>query len=235
MEVQGTRAKYLGEDAQKIGVLAGIGSSYSPRLHQLTQDRRLLIVEGTFDQAILPIWSEKLGIPWPENVVVWIWNGGHKERRQLFTQLKANIPGLQAISIRDRDEEADGGVDADLLDKGVKVSEGGFSAYKWRRRHIDNYLINTPAIARASGKTEAEVHQFFASKHALALPADLAVSDVAMAVRDARGKEIMSAGRDSVEAVLKVTRYDIAKAMLPDEVPADVGMFLAALRYFADH
>jgi predicted ATPase len=235
IEVKGSKAKYLGEEAQKIGVLAGIGTSYSPRLHQLTQHRRLLIVEGTFDQAILPIWAEKLGIAWPEDVVFWVWTGGHKERRQLFTQLKVNIPGLRAISIRDRDEEADGSVGADLLDKGVKVSDDGFIAYKWRRRHIDNYLISTSAIARSSGKTEAEVLQFFMDKHALAPPADLSVSNVAMAIRDARGKEIMSVGPDSVEAVLKVTRFDVAKAMLPEEVPADVGTLLMAIRHFADH
>jgi len=235
MQVKGSKAKYLNEEGQKIGVLAGIGSSYSPRLHQLTQDRKLLIVEGTFDEAILPIFAEKLGIAWPKNIVIWVWTGGHKERRQLFAQLQANIDGLRAISIRDRDDEADGGVGADLLDKGVKASNDGFVAYKWRRRHLDNYLISTPAIARASGRTEAEVLQLFSEKHAIALPADLTVSDVAMVIRDARGKEIMSVGPDSVESVLKVTRYDVAHAMLPEEVPVDIVTLIADIRHFADH
>ena len=77
--------------------------------------------------------------------------------------------------------------------------------------------------------------QFFAEKHALALPANLTASDVAMAIRDARGKEVMSAGPHSVEAVMKVNRYDVANAMLPEEVPVDIATFLAAVRYFADH
>jgi hypothetical protein len=56
-----------------------------------------------------------------------------------------------------------------------------------------------------------------------------------MAIRDARGKEIMSIGPNSVETALKVTRFDVAKAMLPEEVPVDVRTLLSAIRHFAEH
>ena len=219
-------AKYLSNDAQKIGVLAGIGTEYSPRLHKLQERKRLLLVEGEFDERLLQIWAEKLGLRLPANLVVWHWASGHKQRKQLFSQLKEEIPDLKAISIRDRDDEPDGTVDADLKDKTHTSNPPGFLAMKWRRRHIENYLIQPNAVARAAGKTVEEVSQFFRHQHGLAPPNDVIRSDVVQPIRDAYGKAITTQGKGCIQACFGISREDIAKAMEADEVAEDVRTFI---------
>ncbi len=222
------KGRYLAEDTDKIGVIAGIGGVHTPRLHALMQHKRLLILEGASDERLLKLFCKSAGLEWPKELVSWFWTGKAAERRQLFLQLKHDIPGLRAISIRDRDNEDDASVDAALHDKNQK-SEADFIALKWRRRHIENYLLCQPAIIRASGKTEQEVVSYFTAQ-ALAVPVDSSGSDVAMPIRDAHAKELMLQGTGSLYAHLRVEREDIAKAMSADEVPADIKTFLNAIR-----
>lgn len=223
------RPKYLSSSDRKIGLLAGIGTHFSPKLHELGVHKRLLLVESAFDERMLKAWSAAIGLGWPENLCTWYWTGGHKERRQLFTQLKTEVPDLQAISIRDRDDETDDSTQKNLIDKSYPPKGDGFKAFKWRRRHIENYLLHPMAIARVSKTSEDEVKAFFAERHGLALPQDVTKTDVVMAVRDAHGKEIMTSGKDAVEAAFKLKRDDLAKAMLDQEVAEDVRTFLLAL------
>jgi hypothetical protein len=223
------KPKYLSGPERKIGLLAGIGTHFSPKLHELGVHKRLLLVESEFDERMLKAWSAAIGLNWPANLCIWHWTGGHKERRQLFRQLKTEVPDLQAISIRDRDDEANDTTQANIVDKAYPPKGDGFKAYKWRRRHIENYLLHPAAIARAAGRTEEEVLAYFADKHGLALPADVTKTDVVMTVRDAHGKEIMTSGDDAVDAVFKLTRDDLAKAMMDAEIAEDVRTFLAEL------
>lgn len=231
LEIKKGKGSYLVEEDRKVGLLAGIGNNFSPKLHALGQKRRLLLLEGAFDENVLKILAVKNGAVWPDNLVVWQWPGGHKERRQLFLQLKREIPDLRALSIRDRDDEADATVGADLIDKGHKASED-FTPMKWRRRHLENYLLVPTAIARLAAKQEVEVRQLIANNFGLALPQDPLASDVFMAVRDARGKEIMTEGPGSIESALNLSRYDIANGLNPDEIAADLATFLARLTAF---
>lgn len=228
----GGKPAYLVEPDQKVGLLAGIGTQFAPKLHDLAHKKRMLIVESDFDERMLRAWASTLGVDWPENLCVWLWNGGHKERRQLFTQLKREIPELKAISVRDRDDEPDKTTDNTLRDKNYKDAADGFVALKWRRRHIENYLLHPAAIARASGKDAAEVAAHFAEEHALVLRANLVNSDAPMPVLDARGKEIMISGSKAIDAVFKVSRDDLAKAMLPEEIAEDIKTFLQKLTAF---
>jgi hypothetical protein len=232
LEATGGKASYLSEDSRKIAVLAGIGTIFSPKLHALSQKKRMLILEGDFDENVLKIWAQVNETPWPDNIVVWRWPGGHKERRQLFTQLKRDIPDLRAISLRDRDEEADGTVGPDLIDKAQNPTGDGFQAMKWRRRHIENYLLHPAPIARAAGKLETEIREFFAEEHGLAIPANFTSTDVVIAMRDARGKEVMIQGASCVDKKFGVDRYAIAKAMVKEELADDIKKFLAELSQF---
>lgn len=222
------KGKYLSEDTDKIGVIAGIGGIHTPRLHALMQRKRLLILEGTSDERLLKQFCKSAGLEWPKEVVSWYWTGKASERRQLFLQLRHDIPGLQAISVRDRDNEENASVDATLRDKS-QTSEADFIALKWRRRHLENYLLCQAAIVRASGKTEQEVVDYFTGQ-ALVLPADCSVSEVAMPIRDAHAKELMLQGTDGLCARFKVTRENIAEVMTPAEVPEDIKTFLNEIR-----
>lgn len=225
------KAKYLQEDVGKVKVLGGIGTIHTPTLHSLMEHKRMLILEAESDWRFLLLIAKQANFAWPKNIVPWYWTGSAGERLQLYRQLLSEIPGLKAISIRDRDDEPDGTVEANLLDKSYLSKEANFTAMKWRRRHIENHLLCVGAIARAADCPEADVEAFFA-KHALVMPADPTPTDVAQAIRDAHGKELFISG-DSVAKNFNVTRDDVARNLAQNEVPADMHTFFAALTELA--
>jgi hypothetical protein len=69
--------RYLVEESQKVGLLAGPGSDYAPRMDRAKRTKRVLFVEGRTDPAILKILAERLGIAWPKQWVVWTSARGH--------------------------------------------------------------------------------------------------------------------------------------------------------------
>lgn len=226
LSLKNRKAKYLSKDTDKVGIMAGIGAIHTPTLHALMRHKRMLILEAESDERFLQLLADRAGITWPKNLVPWFWTGKANERRQLFIQLEKDIPGLKAISIRDRDDEADGTVKSDLIDKSFTNGTENFQALKWRRRHIENYLLAIAPIARSAKVSDENVKNFFQEEHGLALPNNTTPSDVVIALRDARGKEIMIEGLASVRAKFKVTREDIASQMTPNEVPDDIKTFL---------
>jgi predicted ATPase len=227
LAVADRKAKYLQEDVGKVKVLGGIGTIHTPTLHLLMEHKRMLILEAESDWRFLQLIAKQANFDWPKSIVPWYWTGAAGERLQLYRQLLSEIPGLKAISIRDRDDEPDATVEANLLDKSHVSKEAHFTVMKWRRRHIENYLLCVGAIARAAGCPKEDVVAFFA-KHALVVPEDPTATDVALAIRDAHGKEIFISG-DSVAKNFNVTRYDVAKSLVQNEIPADMQTFFAAL------
>lgn len=227
LSLKDRKGKYLGGNDAKISVLAGIGAAHTPTLHALIQHKRLLIVEGVSDERFLRTLAKKANIEWPKNLVVWVWTGKHSERYQLYTQLRRDIPDLQAISIRDRDDEADASVGSDLVDK-IFNPQPGFLALKWRRRHIENYLFCLKAIARCAKTEEKEIISFFI-EHALAIPENMISSDVPIVMRDARGKEIMNDGAISIRKRFSITRDDIADELCAHEIADDIYTFLNSI------
>uniref|UniRef100_UPI00260CC0FF AAA family ATPase n=1 Tax=Rhodoblastus sp. TaxID=1962975 RepID=UPI00260CC0FF len=215
-------AKYLQEDEQKINLFIGLGSDYAPKIDPLRRSRRMLIVENQSDARLLKRFTETLGHEWPTGLVVWPWTGGSVERKQLFLQLKAEVPDLQALSLRDRDDLELGQVDKDTLrDKSVNHSETKLRLRVWRRRHIENYLLWPAAIARAARCSVQEVKDLLA-EHGLVVPQDFTSRGVAHAMLDARGKELTQKGDRSIKGAFSVTPADIAKAMTAEEIADDI-------------
>ena len=66
----------------------------------------------------------------------------------------------------------------------------------------------------------------------MVVPADPTPTDVALAIRDAHGKELFISG-DSVAKNFNVTRDDVAMKLAQNEVPADMHTFFAALTELA--
>lgn len=221
LEMKGAKPRYLVAESQKVGVIAGLGSQYAPRLNRAQRTRRVLFVEGDVDGRLLQAWANVLGREWPEDVVLWPWSAGHKERKQLFAQLRAEVEGLRAISLRDRDEDPPGTVAPDLRDKSLGQPRDGLLCLKWKRRHIENYLLVPAAIARACKRPLAEVDALLA-EHGLSVRGGAGGQRVPQAVVDARGKELLVDDLRSVERVLGVSREDVAAVMEAREVPSDV-------------
>lgn len=112
----GRGGRYLVEESQKVGLLAGLGSDYAPRVDRAKRTKRVLFVEGRTDLEILKALAERLGIAWSAKWVEWTTARGHKERKQVYTALKEETPEVVVISLRDRDDEPAETVGADLVD-----------------------------------------------------------------------------------------------------------------------
>lgn len=229
LELRRGVGKYLVTDQQKVGLLAGLGSDYAPKIDRAKRTRRILFVEGRSDVALLRIFADKLAITWPEDWVIWRSSAGHKERRQIYLALKDEIPGLVAISLRDRDDEPITSVEGDLLDK-IHKQIDGFLCLKWRRRHIENYLIWPPAIAAASGLLETEIEDTLREKFGIAISrATFPNSDVPEALLDIRGKAVLKEGQEAILGQIDADVFDVARNIEPEAVCEDIKTFLGKL------
>lgn len=226
MEFKGNGARYLQEPEQKISLFLGLGSDYAPKLDPLRKFKRLLIVENLSDERMLKALAARAGINWPNNLVAWPWTGSSSERKNLFLQLQKEVPGLKAISIRDRDDMSLDSVDVDTLrDKSTNPPHSDMLIRVWRRRHIENYLLLPSAIARAAEQPiDAAINLM--TTHALTVPLNFTSKTVAAAMIDARGKEITQKSTNSVKSTFGVRPIQIAQAMESNEICEDVIEFL---------
>lgn len=228
MYVGKSSAKYLKSDIGKIAALAGIGTTHTPKLNKLIECKKILIVEGESDERFLKGFAKAMGVEWPKELVTWFWTGKAAERARLFEQLRFEIPGLCGISIRDRDDEPDGTVNNLLEDKSYTAVVDGLMIRKWRRRHIENYLLSKAAIARAAGVDIDLVSRFFNEKHGLNIPDDPTPTDIFMPIRDARGKEIFTEG-ESIKQEFSISRDQVIEAMTEPDVPYDIKTLIAEI------
>lgn len=211
---KGSKAKYLGDESARMGLFAGLGSEFSPRLDRLKRSKALLLVEAESDYQILKKMAEKIGTPIPDDIVVWAWTGSSKERKQLFLQLKADIPELKAVSIRDRDNLEQNNVDPiTLRDKSESNTDSDLMLRVWQRRHIENYLLHPQAIARAAGVSLEDIKLFFTNNHAIAIPDNFTSQAVLQAINDAHGKMLMETDPFSIEKKFSVSKFRVASEL----------------------
>lgn len=228
----GMGGRYLVEESQKVGLLAGLGSEYAPRVDRAKRTKRVLFVEGRTDLEILKALAERLGITWPTKWVEWTTARGHKERKQIYTALKEEIPDLVVVSLRDRDDEPAETVGADLVDG--QSGEADFHPRRWRRRYIESYLIWPPAIATATGLSEDDIKQQLGDQHAIAVGSTFTESDAPQALLDVRAKQILRPSNGAaILGQFDTSPIDVANAMAPEAIPDDVKTFLADLAALA--
>lgn len=237
-EVRERSGRYLTLSEQRVGLFEGLGSEYAPKIDQLKKSKRVVFVEGTFDEAILRAFSAKINQALPEDLVFWQFAGDHKQRRVLFGQLRAEIPSIEGMSLRDRDELDLAQVGADLREHNHGDAEG-LRCRTWRRRHFDNYLLFPAAIARAANKPEAEIQAFLVNTWGVPVGVPFVPSDCVPGLLDARGKETLYEGKaarngepakPSVEAQFGCARHDIAGQFADVEVPDDVRLVVGQLQ-----
>ncbi len=157
LEIRDGDIRYLRSDDQKVALFSGLGTQYAPKIDRLKRTGCLLFLEGGTDANVLEIAASKLGRQWPSEWVIWPTPSGHKERKQIFLALQSEIPGLVAVSLRDRDDEPTTSVVADLADRTHANGPAGFHPLKWRRRNIEGHFVWPPSIAAVANKTEQEV------------------------------------------------------------------------------
>jgi predicted ATPase len=227
IEIKGPSAKYLERDSQKISLLSGLGTEYSPMINKLQKVKNVLFVENSSDANLLQIWCEKLNLKWPENLVVWPFANNHKERKQLFLHLKDEIKGIVGISLEDRDNSLYELTNEDLSDKSSPDWSEGDSSFKcrrWRRWEMENYLICTNSIAKAAKINEQTVKQFIVDTFSINISTDYLQSE-----RSAANKPLFDEGKSIIEEIerhFKINKFDIAKNAEPHLIFDDVKRFI---------
>lgn len=205
--------RYLTQSHQKVGLLEGIGSDYAPRIDQIRKTKRLLLIEGTSDTSILQRLAHTAGISWPSQWTEWRTTGSHKERKKLWQALDEDLPGIVAVSLRDRDDEPIGTVGLDLADKNCPDRDR-FYARKWRRRYIEAYLLWPPSLADVSGKSLEDVEGYLRDTHGIAIGETFTDRDAPQSLLDIRAKEVIRG--------LNISAIDLASAIPRDQICDDI-------------
>ena len=194
--------RYLDGEHQKVGLLEGLGAHYAPRIDQLRRTKKVFFHEGTSDLDVLRAAARAGGRNLSEEWIPWKTERSHKERRLLWEALREEIPELVAISLRDRDEEEVKTVGPQLQDKGQAVVSG-FDMRKWRRRHIESYLLYPRLLSAATGKSIDEIEEHLRVEHALVLNNTFLESYCPDTILEVRGKSILQGLRLNAVAVAK--------------------------------
>ena len=225
--------KYLSNDDQKVVALNEIGTDYFPLIESIEKNKHILFVENESDAIYLKTFCKKFS-SWPENLTVWPTSAHHKERKEFFLQLKDKIPGLKALSLRDRDNKNYKGITADLSEKGVKdIKEAHDVEIRfrtWRRWEMESYLMCVSAMARLYAnehpektveECETEIKKYLSDEHSLVVPRNYKQSDKTtkngwMFDRDA--KELIHPVFDH----FNLDKYKVAEEMKDSEIFDDV-------------
>lgn len=220
--------RYLVANDQKVGLLAGLGSSYSPRIDSIHRTKRVLFLEGKSDERVLRVIAKKLGRQWPAEWTVWTGPTSHQERLHLTRALSEEIAGRVAISLRDRDDTPVGQITADLSDRSV-ASSPIFVPLTWRRRNIESYLLWPPAIAAAAAVDEDEIRRLLSENHALATTDSFLGTDAPDALLVIDGKRILKGGPEAILGQLNASPPDVAEALTVDTIAIDLKTFFSRL------
>ena len=197
LHVENSKAEYLKNNEEKVLVLEGLGSKYFPLLDSMIEHKKVLLVENASDTRTLKVLCEKQGKEWPRNLVEWVTNKKHKERKTLIIELNQKITQetgshITAYSLRDLDDNNYNTTNARLHDNGqnVQMDDSGSNKIMMyrtlRRREIENYLIIPEAISRyITGncrnpdipKDVDSVRNYLTNEHGLVVPDTYRLSD----------------------------------------------------------
>lgn len=212
--------RYLIDDSQKVALLEGIGTNYSPNFERAQETKHVLFVENKSDASILNVFAKKLEIDFPGRWIVWPYVSGHKERKSLFLGLQNQIHGLKAMSLRDRDGRASTQINVELNDVGDEKDED-FRKITWKRKMIENYLIDPFSLAQASEKDVSEIDEVLRESFALSIGDSFPMHNAPDAILDADGKKILKG--------LGLRHFAVAEAMPISRIPDDIRKIFAIL------
>lgn len=215
LHVKSSRSiKYLTADHQKRGLLEGIGTFFSPKFSKVESTKRVFFYEGPSDLAVLQAVAKKMAIEWPEDMALIQTSDSHKDRALVWRALCDEYGDVSALSLRDRDEEHVNTVGEDLTDKSYNSANDNFTALKWRRRHIEAYLIWPAAVAAASSVPIEQVRQKLADQ-ALAITASSFMPSMAPTpVLEFQAKEVLQS--------LGCVPGSVAQHLSKDSIPEDL-------------
>ncbi|WP_080712503.1 ATP-dependent nuclease [Pseudomonas brassicacearum] len=218
LHVEQSKASYLRNKEQKVLVLEGLGSKYFPLLDDIIRYKKVLLVENASDARALQSICKQLDMKWPENLVLWVTNKKHSERKTLIIELNQKImqdtrQPINAYSLRDLDDENYSTTNADLQwNTDQRDDSGKHTILRYRtlrRREIENYLIIPTAISRYISKNRKNneistdvdaVNEYLLKKHGLVVPSNYKESD-----RESNSEGLFS--KDGKQVLDGIRRY----------------------------
>lgn len=222
LKFESGKISVLNEESQKIGLITGLGSEFSPQLHQLQRSKKVVFVENESDSNTLKELANIIGTPIPKDIVIWPWTGKHAERQHLFNQLKREINGLTGISLRDRDNQDFNTVTEKLIDKSNNgCDKDGLRARTWRYRYIESYLLSPTAIAKAAGNQPSEVIEDAKALFGVDLGA-FSANSIVLGLQEIPSKPLLTEGENCLTKKYKINKYDIIKKMDISEIHKDI-------------
>lgn len=206
--------RYLSEEHQKVGLMAGLGTEYAPRVDAAKRKKHILFVEGDSDFKILHRFSERLAKTWPDSWVEWVNKSGHKERKHIFQALQEEIRELVAFSICDRDDMSINIIGEDLADKSCSGGSPNFHSKRWLRRNIESYLLWPAAISKVANMTLEDVEKLLRDDYGVAIGDTFPQTDAPAALLDIDGKKVLKS--------LGVSPMDVVEEIPSDKIPNDI-------------
>nr|WP_158275140.1 AAA family ATPase [Thioclava sp. NG1] len=152
---------YLTNEADRVRMFSGLGEIYDPFIDRVRKTKRIVFVENISDMRAPKHFAVALGRPLPE-LEPYATTDSHKDRRKFFQKLEKGIPGIRALSLRDRDGAPLNTVcDATLRDKTDGHGLANFSSRTLRRREIENYALVPRCLARTLGVNVADLREWW--------------------------------------------------------------------------
>lgn len=204
-------------------------------------ERFLLYLEGKSDLDILREWARVLGHPALRGLESAFWiPTAEKENRNFakrhYSALKAQVPGLLAMELRDRNghegQQWDNLTDGDIrIEEGRDVTPQGLTLAYWSRYETENYLIHPDAILRfvshASGNEDAAME--YLRQY---LPGVLFEKPFEATAADReKGKKTITAVMTEAGVNLPTSDFRLlAAAMKPEEIHPDVVALLNVIQ-----
>jgi len=181
------KPRYLQTESDRVRMFSGLGEEYDPFINKIQKKKRILFIENDSDYRALVSIMNKLGAKQP-NIEIYPTTESHKDRRKFFSKLEKGIPGLRAVSLRDRDAKPLKEVCPDnLVDKSEKHSLQNFTAITFRRREIENYALVPACIARTLGVSNDDIRSWW--EETLYLPWSETPPDDALTIMDGDFKD----------------------------------------------
>ncbi|WP_457616657.1 AAA family ATPase [Lutibacter sp.] len=222
LNINKSSPKYLKEEKQKVGLLAGIGANYLPKIDNIKRTKKVLFVEGEIDLKLLKKVGELIGEPINNEIIPWITSSGHKERKHLFLELKKEIPELKGLSVRDRDDEGINTVQNDLIDKVHDVQDENLKIMKWKRRNLESYLILPNVISKITNVSIEEINTHITEKFGIVIAENYKESNAPDAVLHINGKKNLLGDENSIFKKYGVTIKEIITNLTKNDICEDL-------------
>lgn len=149
-------------------MFSGLGESYDPFIDRVRKAKRIIFVENDSDWRAIQAIAKSIGHPLT-NIEPYPTTESHKDRRKFFQKLEKGIPGIRALSLRDRDGAPLSTVcEETLRDKSDNHGLANFSSRTLRRRELENYALIPDCLARILGIPIPDIQTWWETE--LALP-----------------------------------------------------------------